>query len=355
MHSSFLKTKKIIGFQSLDRIERTRGRRKKKQKNTEWRKGMKLLENLCRCVAVSGNEFCINDIIVDEIKNFADEIKTDALGNIVAVKKGGGRKVMITANTDEKGGIVSYIEENGKIRISGMGSFDAKNCAYRKVRFSNSVFGVVCVEGKKNISDLKFSDLYVDIGISGRENVEKKVQIGDAFALDSDFYKTEEDVFAKSLENRAGVYALIEAFKKADGKNSVYAVFTAQKNIGFKGAKLCCDYINPDVGVSVDLEDECENVKCGNGVVLRMRDSSAIFAREFVLDVKSKLEDKKIKVSCNATNKIQTEASCFVNSNCGIKACSMGIAVRNCHTGKEKVNIGDIAELKCAIVEIING
>ncbi len=315
---------------------------------------MELLEKLCKKVAISGNEFNIKDIIVDEIKDFADELKIDALNNIVAIKKGSGKKIMLTANTDEQGGVVTYIENNGHIRFSGLGKLDVQICPYKKVRFSNGVCGVVCIDNKKSIGDCKFSDLYIDIGISGRENVEKFVSIGDVFAIDFDFFDTDEAVFAKVLDNRVGVYALIDAFKNANGKNSVYAVFTAQKNIGFKGAKLCGEYINPDIGISVDMADESEGIKCGEGVVLRARDSAAIFTRKIIDSLKGELLSKNIKFQIDATAKSQTEASAFIASNNGVCVCSVGAAIKNYHTGAEKISKEDIRSLKGALELIIN-
>ena len=64
----------------------------------------KLLEKLCKAVGVSGGESEVRKIVLDEIKSHVDEVKVDALGNVLAIKKGRGAKrlrVMLDAHMDE--------------------------------------------------------------------------------------------------------------------------------------------------------------------------------------------------------------------------------------------------------------
>ena len=72
----------------------------------------KLLEKLCTANGISGDEGSVREIIINEIKPFADEIKTDNLGNIIVFKKGKNRakaKLMLSAHMDEVGFMVTDI------------------------------------------------------------------------------------------------------------------------------------------------------------------------------------------------------------------------------------------------------
>ena len=49
---------------------------------------IKLLEKLTNAVAVSGDEGAIRKIVRAEIEGIADEIKTDAMGNLLVTRRG---------------------------------------------------------------------------------------------------------------------------------------------------------------------------------------------------------------------------------------------------------------------------
>ncbi|MBI4730837.1 MAG: hypothetical protein HY781_01670, partial [Chloroflexi bacterium] len=58
---------------------------------------LKLLEKLCNAVAVSGDEGEVRQIVLEEIKGHADSFKVDALGNVLADKKGAGPSTSLRA------------------------------------------------------------------------------------------------------------------------------------------------------------------------------------------------------------------------------------------------------------------
>ena len=67
---------------------------------------LKLLERLCNVIAVSGDESEVRKIVLEEIKPYADEVKVDALGSVLATRQGRGRnriRVMLDAHMDEVG------------------------------------------------------------------------------------------------------------------------------------------------------------------------------------------------------------------------------------------------------------
>ena len=96
---------------------------------------IELLERLCTACGVSGDEDDIRDIILEEIKPYADELKVDSLGNILAFKKGKQRaksKLLISAHMDEVGFIVTNIESNGTLKFAEVGGIDKKALAERQ-------------------------------------------------------------------------------------------------------------------------------------------------------------------------------------------------------------------------------
>src|SRR5690242_3045320 len=107
-----------------------------------------LLRKLTMAHGVSGEEEEIRNVISNEIKDKVDEIKIDALGNLIAVKKGTGKKIMVAAHMDEIGVIATFIDEKGFIRFSNIGGVSAYCSVGQKVRFRNGVFGSVYYEQK---------------------------------------------------------------------------------------------------------------------------------------------------------------------------------------------------------------
>ena len=82
-----------------------------------------LLEKLSNANGISGAEGAVAKIIRDEVAPYVDEITTDRMGNLVAIKKGDDFKIMLAAHMDEIGLMVQYIDEKGFIRFVGVGGW----------------------------------------------------------------------------------------------------------------------------------------------------------------------------------------------------------------------------------------
>ena len=145
-----------------------------------------LLALLTGTYGPSGNEEPIRKVIEEEIKNYVDEIHTDVMGNLIAVKKGAsgsGKKVMLAAHMDQIGLIVTNIDENGFLRFSNIGGVSPLNVIHRRGVFQDGVTGVVSYESElEDIKNLKLNKMYIDIGAGSREDARKLVNIGDVAA-----------------------------------------------------------------------------------------------------------------------------------------------------------------------------
>ena len=106
---------------------------------------------------VSGNEKNVCEYIKSQIIPYADKVYTDVLGNLVAVKRGSGKRIMFMAHTDEIGIVSTFIDEKGFVRIAAVGGVSAQNFRNCHVTFENGVRGVFVCEK----SDSKMKDCYV--------------------------------------------------------------------------------------------------------------------------------------------------------------------------------------------------
>ncbi len=308
---------------------------------------MELLKRLTACNAPSGCEKGIAELIKEEIKPYADEVYTDALGNLIARKKGNGKKVMFAAHCDEIGVIITFIDEKGFLRFSDVGGLYLRNLVNRKVCFENGVIGVIGTEEKNEKREL--SKMFIDIGAKNREEAEKQVKIGDAAAFVGDFYVQNNNVVSKALDNRSGCYVLIEALKKVKSENDLYFVFTTQEEVGLRGARTAAYAINPEYALSVDITDTGDTpkaakmaVKLGEGAAIKVMDYSVITSPE-VRDILVKLaEDNKIPYQREIMTEGGTDAGVIHFTRAGVKTGGISIPTRYIHSPSEMINIDDL-------------
>lgn len=252
---------------------------------------MELLKTLCLTPSVSANENEIANIICKTLKDYVDEIKIDNIGNVIAHKKGTGKKIMFCTPSDECGGVVSFIEENGNIRFSKIGNIKPQNMLNGRVLLKNSTLGIIKSDNT-NLSELKFSDLYIDIGAKNRSEAEKNVEISDAFCMDLTYFENETYVFTSAGGGKFGVYALCETAKSIKTENDLYFVFATRSQIGHKGAKTAALSVDADYIVSVDTA-EAKNIKADGKVIINIKDSSFIADKNLIAKTENILSNSK--------------------------------------------------------------
>ena len=199
---------------------------------------IKLLKEITETPGAPGREQRIREIVQRELKNAADEILTDNMGNMTVVKKGRkDKKVMVAAHMDEIAFIVTHIDDRGFIRFHTLGGFDPKTLTSQRVWIhgKKDIPGVIgckplhIMSAEERTKMVPATDYFVDAGMSKKE-VEKIVQVGDTITRDRDLIEIGDCVSCKSLDNRISVYILIEVMKTLKTvPYDVYGVFTVQE------------------------------------------------------------------------------------------------------------------------------
>ncbi|GAB3218540.1 M42 family metallopeptidase [Algoriphagus aestuariicola] len=223
-----------------------------------------LLKQICEVAGAPGFEKRVRDLVVELVKPLADEVKTDNLGNVIAVRKGkrnpDGKRVMVAAHMDEIGFLVTHIDDSGFLRFHTLGGFDPKTLTAQRV-IVHGKKDLIGVMGSKPIHVMspeeraklpKTTDFFIDLGMP-KEEVEKFISIGDPVTRDRELIEMGECVNCKSIDNRVAVFILIEALKKLENPAyDVYATFTVQEEVGLRGANVAAHSINPDFGIALD-------------------------------------------------------------------------------------------------------
>ncbi|MCC8169348.1 MAG: M42 family peptidase [Oscillospiraceae bacterium] len=255
-----------------------------------------LLKKLCNEIGVSGNDRRIRSLIINEVKRYADEITVDSIGNLIIHKRGrvGEKKIMAAAHMDEPGFIVSGITDKGYIKFNSVGTIDLRTIISKRVVIGDGkldgVIGMKAIHLQKK-SDrenaVSVSDLFIDIGAEDKKEAQKRVAIGDYISFNTSFGVLGENIKGKALDSRIGCYCLAECLKR-DYESDFYAVFTAQHEIGGRGAAVAAYNINPDIALvlgSVEAADMFKtkeherNAVLGGGAVASYMDGGVISDR----------------------------------------------------------------------------
>lgn len=245
---------------------------------------IKLLEKLVSIYGPSGEEELISNFIRQEISDYVDEIRTDELGNLIARKKGSGRKIMVSAHMDQIGFIVTDIDKEGFLRFSNIGGISPDISLSQNVIFKNGTIGVIFSEPTEESSKIKLENMYIDIGAKNKEEAEKIINIGDMCIYHNTFTHNENVVFTPYLDDRVGCFVAIEALKRlSKTENDIYFVFSVQEEVGLRGAKTAAYGIEPDYGIAVDVTAHGDTPKAKRfaiglhkGVAIKVKDNSII-------------------------------------------------------------------------------
>lgn len=327
-----------------------------------------ILKDIMCTPSVSGRESAVCEKIKNYIAPLTDECYTDALGNLIAVKKGSGKdkkKVMLCAHMDEIGLLVTYIEDNGFIRTAPVGGINYVAASFTEVVSENGVRGVLVPEAGTAGSDINGEKVCIDIGAKNRKEAERKVKIGDFFVV-APYAKRlmGTRVFGRPFDDRVGCAILLELAKKCETpKNDLYFVFSVQEEVGCRGSKPSAFAIAPDYAIAFDVTATGDApgakpmaVKLGDGAAIKIKDASVICDAETVNKLTELAKDNKIKHQHEILKFGGTDTSSMQIAGSGCRAAALSIPSRYIHSGVEVIDLADAeacVELAKAFVESI--
>ncbi|WP_313345617.1 M42 family metallopeptidase [Sedimentibacter sp.] len=311
-----------------------------------------LMRKLSDCFSPSGRENNVRELIVNEIKEYADEINVDALGNLIVRKKGNGKKILFSAHMDQIGLIITHVDEKGFLRFSNVGGVNPKEILGLRMVFDNCLEGVICSEEIKDKEKVTMNKLFLDVASTSKDFAKNNFKTGDMCVFKSEYYETEDCVICKAADDRIGCYILIESLKNHPSTdNDVYYVFSVQEEVGCRGAKTAAYQINPDLAIAVDVTDtgDTENgtkmdIKLGEGAAIKIMDKSVITHPEVKNLLTELAIEKNIKYQYEVLEHGGTDAGPIHLSREGVPSGAISIPTRNLHTSGEIFNKSDVLE-----------
>lgn len=324
------------------------------------KKSYELLKRLTEADAPSGREGAAAEIVRAEAERLGYEVTSDALGSVIAHKPGSGAKLMFDAHLDEIGIIASYAEDNGFIRFGAVGGLNTSELPKKRVRFLNGVTGVIGSEEESFKDKPKLSKLYIDIGAKDKADAADKVKTGDMAVFDGPFDSDGCRVVSKALDDRAGCFILLCAMERIkSSENDLWFVFSAQEEVGLRGAKTAAFSIMPDYAVAVDVTDTGDTpgcppmaVKLGDGAAIKIMDRSVVCDTEVIERLIGTAEKNGIKYQREIMADGGTDTGAIALTGAGVKAGAVSLPVRYVHSPSELASVVDIeacAELIAAV------
>jgi putative aminopeptidase FrvX len=323
-----------------------------------------LIKKITEVYGPSGHEQAIRDLIRDEIKGFVDEVRVDALGNLIARKKGNGpaprKKVMLAAHMDEIGVIVTHVDEKGFLRFAPIGGVYPINLHGSRCRFANGAIGVFGRETKDgSATEIKLDKLFIDVGATNANDA--PVGVGDAAGFWRDFADLGDRLVSKAMDDRIGCVVLIETLKELKkSPHDVYFVFTVQEEVGLRGATTSAFGVQPDMALAVDVTGSGDTpesnrlaVALGKGPAIKVKDSGMLAhpaVKNLLIDT---AKESKIPYQLEVLVGGTTDAMAMQTTREGVPAGCLSIPTRYIHSPSETIDFDDLQNAIKLLVSVL--
>jgi endoglucanase len=315
---------------------------------------LQYLKELVEAHGVPGFEGDVAAVLERRLKGVGT-VSRDRLGSFICEKKGpaGGPRVMLAGHLDEVGFLVRSVTKEGFVRFLPLGGWWGHVVLGQRVIIRTRKGDVVGVVGSKPPHELREEDrkrvlevreMFIDVGATSDWAVQKKLDIrtGDPIVPDSAFTVMANPslLLAKAWDNRIGCAIATETLRALGDAhpNTVYAVATAQEEVGLRGAQTSAHKIAPDVGIALDVGIAHDtpgtegDEKLGGGPLVVVYDATVIPNRrllDLVIDTARKM---KIHLQFETIERGGTDAGRIHMNAEGVPSLSMGVPARYIHS-----------------------
>ncbi|MBR1482459.1 MAG: M42 family metallopeptidase [Ruminococcus sp.] len=335
-----------------------------------------LLQRLCTANGISGDEDSVRELIIREIRDFADDITVDNLGNLLVKKKGRHapvNKLMLSAHMDEVGLMVVDVTSDGYLKFDEVGGIDRRVVlGQRVVVGKNRIPGVIGIKpvhltrGEESTAIPEYTEMYIDIGADSREDALNFVRFGDSVCFDSAFRENDYTICGKAIDDRFGCLVLIDLIKSDLAYDTDFA-FVVQEEVGLRGAKTAAYTLQPDFALVVETttaadipEIDTNRQVChlGEGAVISVMDRSTIYDKELVHVAMETASEIGVKAQYKRAVAGGNDAGIIHKSNGGVRTLAISLACRYLHAPScvaDKEDCESVLRLVQAMAERVAG
>ena len=312
---------------------------------------MDILKKLMHCRGVSGKENKVAETIAAMIKDYVDELHTDAMGNLIAIKHGSAaspKKLMLAGHMDEIGFIITHVEDNGYLRVQSIGGINYIACAYEPVIFESGIQGVLVPEAGTSGNDMHAGRFCIDIGAKDRKDALRHVKIGDLCAVPDRLIKLpgRRGFYAgRPFDDRIGCAIMVRALQEITAcPNELCLAFTVQEEVGCRGAATAANAFLPDYSLAFDVTGSGDALKArpmevslGKGAAIKVKDSSVICDPMFVEYLCDLADKEKIPYQREILEGGGTDTCAMQIAGSGSHATAISVPTRYIHSNAETI------------------
>jgi endoglucanase len=312
-----------------------------------------LIEELCSVYGPSGQEERISEAIVPHLDGLVDEIRSDRLGNLIAVKRptangANGKRIMLAAHMDEIGVMVTHVDAQGFCRFTTVGGVLTNSLIGSRALFGNGVEGAFGMEGSPLARERPTPQkMFLDVGASAKEDA--RVQVGDTAVFRSGFGAVGDRLFAPNLDDRIGCAVLIQTLRELENTtHEILAVFTVQEEVGARGAATAGYGLEPEIVLAIDVTATGDfpqatpmEVALGKGPAIKIMDRRMIVHPMVRSWLESTARTHDIPFQLEVLEYGSTDASAVQVSRAGVPAGTVSIPCRYVHTPSQVADCND--------------
>ncbi len=305
-----------------------------------------LLRELCAACAPSGWEDEARAIILENLH--CDEVTVDTMGNVIAHKKGNGKKLMVAAHIDEVGFIVSGFTDDGFVKFKTVGGILTTVLVSKRVVLGEKkVAGIISAKAvhlqsrAEREKPIPMKELYIDIGAKDKAEAESMLSLGDYGTFAGEYTEFGDGcVKSKALDDRVGCAIMLELMKNSYDLDIYYA-FTVQEEVGLRGAVIAANRIKPDIALVIE-GTTCSDVYgvkphqtvtyLGGGAVMTAMDGAAVSDRRYFEMIKAVAARENIPLQIKRTRAGGTDAGSIQRSCGGVKTAVLAVPCRYIHS-----------------------
>jgi putative aminopeptidase FrvX len=335
------------------------------------------LKNLLQSPSPSGFERPVQDLVRAWAKEYADEVRTDRHGNVIAVLNPAGQpRIMLAGHCDQIGLMVQHIDDNGFLYVQPIGGWDMQILLGQKLTVwarEGPLAGVVArrathlMTGDERNKVPQFTDIWVDIGARDKKEAESLVTPGDPITIELGYRELRNGLAcAPGMDDKVGAWTVQETLRLLHGRPlqaAVYCVSTVQEEIGLRGATTSAYGIHPTVGIAVDVchatdtpgneKKQIGDTRLGGGPVLFRGPN--INPRVFeALENTAKTRELAVQVR-GYPRATGTDANVMQLSRDGVATGLIGIPNRYMHSPVEVVALEDLDRAAQLLADFCEG
>ena len=326
--------------------------------------GREFLQQLIDAPSPSGYEQAVRRVWRETVSTFADDVRGDVHGNVIASRNpGGSPRLMFAGHCDELGLQINYVSDKGYLYFNTIGGHDPSLISGRRVIIHTQDGPVRGVTGRRAVhltprgkrgEAQKVEDIWIDIGASDKAEAESLVRVGDAVTYELGMQPLRNGLaVARAFDNKIGAWVVAEALRRIDAaacKAEVVSVATVQEELGLRGATTSTFGIDPLVGVAVDVTHATDHPNVnkvtagdvsldGGPVITRGANVNPVVERLLMESAEALGMTVQVEAEPRGTG---TDANAMQLSRAGVATGLVSVPLRYMHTPSEIISL-DVA------------